>query len=284
MRIIIIGNIVNIIGNYLFINGIWHFPQLGLNGAAIGTILSRFFMLAAFVWYFYFKKKYAQWLQGFKEAPLKLTQIKQIAQKGTMLGLQMLVEAGAFGFAGIMVGWMGTSGLAAHQIVISLSTLGFMVYQGMGAATTILISQSYGAKMKSTMQQQAKQSALLTVPLSLAIACFFFMLRHYLPNIFTDDAKVIEVSSNLLIVLALFQLTDALQIIYGSAVRAMTDVKIPVLLLLFSYFAISLPVGYAFAFPLNYKEVGIWLAFPIGVSLAYIFLKSRFRYLIRRIN
>jgi len=281
MIIIVVGNMVNIIGNYLFIFGKLGAPELALNGAAIGTIMSRFFMLFAFVWFFAIKKKYAFYLTGYKTATTNIKDIINIAKKGTLLGVQMLIEASAFGLAGIMIGWMGAPGLAAHQIAISLSSLGFMVYQGMGAATTILVSQSYGAGSKTLMKIQTKRAAILMIPLSLATGLFFFLLRDYLPMIFTTDVEVKQITSMLLIVLALFQLPDALQIIYASAVRAMADVKIPLIYLIISYFAISLPVGYMLAFEFNYNQVGMWLSFPIGVSLAYIFLRFRFNRLLR---
>lgn len=281
MIIIVVGNIVNIIGNYLFIFGKFGCPALALNGAAIGTLMSRVFMLLAFMYLFGIQKKYARYLPSYRQTPIRLTIMVDIVKKGALLGFQMLVETSAFALAGIMIGWMGAAGLAAHQIAISLSTLGFMVYQGMGAATTILISQSYGARMKDVMQKQAKRVSKLIVPLSLGTALFFFLLRDYLPLIFTSDPEVIEITSSLIIILALFQLPDALQIIYGSAVRAMADVKIPLAFMVMTYFAISLPVGYFLAFEMQFAQIGMWLSFPIGVSLAYLLLRFRFKRLLR---
>ncbi|MCL3781956.1 MATE family efflux transporter [Prolixibacteraceae bacterium JC049] len=282
MYIIIAGNLVNIVGNYLFIYGKMGVSPMGLDGAAIGTILSRIFMLLAFFYLFVFRKRYGTWLTNFTASSIQWELATKITRKGVMLGLQMLIEAGAFGLAGIMIGWMGAPGLAAHQIAISLSSLGFMVYQGLGSATTILVSQSFGAGSKKRMLIQAKQSAILVIPLSLITALFFFIFRDALPLIFSNDTEVIRITSTLLIILALFQLPDALQIIYGSAVRAMTDVKLPVIFLFISYFIVSLPVGYLFAFTFKYQQLGIWLAFPIGVSLAYLFLKFRFKFLLKR--
>lgn len=283
MLIIIAGNIVNIIGNYLFIFGKFGFPTLALNGAAIGTILSRFFMLFAFLWFFGSRKKYARFLPDFKNARIQAAEMLTITKKGTLLGFQILIEASAFCLAGIMIGWMGAPGLAAHQIAISLSSLGFMVYQGMGAATTILISQSYGAGLKDIMKLQAKRATILMVPLSLATALFFVLLRDYLPLIFTSDLEVKKITSMLLIVLAVFQLPDALQIIYASAVRAMADVKMPLFYMFVSYFIVSLPAGYFLAFKLNFNQVGMWLSFPIGISLAYLFLRFRFKRLLKSV-
>lgn len=283
MIIILGGNLVNILGNYIFIFGKFGFTEMALNGAAIGTILSRIFMFLAFIWVFGVKKRFNNYLGDFKLVQIKLETVIKIGKKGVLLGLQMLIEAGAFGFAGIMIGWLGAPGLAAHQIAISLSNLGFMIYLGMGAATTILISQSYGAGSKTQMHNEARKSVWLTVPLSIGLSLFFFLLRNYLPGIFTEDAEVKRIASTLLIVLALYQLPDALQIIYTAAVRAMADVKLPVIYLLLSYFVISLPVAYAFAFVLGYKHVGIWIAFPIGMCFAYLFMRFRFFRLLKMV-
>jgi len=283
MQIIIVGNIVNIFGNYMYIFGKFGAPELGLNGAAIGTILSRIFMMLAFYGYFGLLKKYKTYTHGFKSAYIDFKLIKKIGKKGSVLGLQMLIEAGAFGFAGIMIGWLGAPGLAAHQIVISLSTIGFMVYHGMGSATTILISQSFGSRSKTKMKIQVKRAIFLTIPLSLIASIFFFSLRNYLPLIFTDDPDVIRISSTLLIILSLFQLPDALQIIYAAAVRALADVKIPALLLFISFFIICLPTGYFLAFKLNLKQQGLWISFPIGLYFTFLFLRFRFNKLISKI-
>ena len=280
MRIVIIGNIVNILGNYVFIFGKFGVAELGLNGAAIGTILSRLFMMFGFCAYFMFSKKYTVYTQGIKSSKIMLHLLLKITKKGSMLGLQMLIEAGAFGFAGIMIGWMGAPGLAAHQIVISLSMLGFMVYQGMGAATTILISRSYGLKSKSMIQIQIKKIMHLIFPLSIITSLFFFVFRNYLPLIFTSDAEVIKISSSLLVILAVFQLPDALQLTYAAAVRAFADVKIPVILLFISFFVLCLPAGYLLAFKLDLKQIGIWLSFPVGVSFTFMFLRLRFKRLV----
>ena len=146
MTIVLIANVINIIGNYTFMFGKLGIESLGLNGAAIGTIMARIFMVLAFVFVIKFQKRYNRFLKGYGRATVSIQQIASILKKGFQVGVQMVTEASSFCLAGVMIGWMGKVGLAAYQVAMSLSTLGFMVYQGMGSATTILVSHSWGEK------------------------------------------------------------------------------------------------------------------------------------------
>jgi MATE family multidrug resistance protein len=282
MYIVLSANLVNILFNYLFMYGVAGFPEWGLNGAAVGTVIARFFMLAAF--YIVFKKKdlFSQYLRLFAEEVINLVQVKLIARKGLLLGIQMLIEATAFGFAGIMVGWLGAKGLAAHQIAMSLSSLGFMVYQGVGTATTILVSQFSSGKSQVQMKLIAKKSAMLIIPLSLLLGILFYSLRNILPCAYTSSQEVQSISSILLIVLAIYQIPDALQIVYASAVRGLADVKVPVVMMFCSYFLLTLPASYYFAFVAGYDQLGIWMGFPPGLLLAYLMLKNRYKKMVLR--
>jgi len=284
MLIVLSANFVNVAGNNMFMFGKFGISPQGLNGAAIGTIIARFYMLLAFFLLFRFKNKYIRFLRGYSRVRINLDHIGQIAKKGLLLGIQMVTEACAFGLAGIMIGWMGQTGLAAYQVAISLSTLGFMVYQGMGVATTILVSQCVGIKAYNNVQEVAILASKMIVPISLIMTVFFIICRSWLPMVFSTDHQVQQMASLFLIVLGIYQLPDALQIIFSSAVRGLADVKLPTYLTILSHIFIALPTSYLFAFLLKFHQIGIWFGFPLALTISFFFMFLRFRYLLKRID
>jgi MATE family multidrug resistance protein len=194
----------------------------------------------------------------------------------------MFSEASAFIVAGIMIGWVSDTGLAAHQIVMSLSTFGFMLYQGIGAGTTIRISQFSARQVPILMRQASNASLQIVMAMVFIISTAFILLRNWLPQLFTNDAEVIDMASKMIVVLVIFQLFDAIQIIYSSILRGMADATIPGLLTLISYFGIAIPTSYWAAFIGGYHEIGIWLGFPVGLGVCALLFHFRIKKLHKR--
>ncbi|WP_439185093.1 MATE family efflux transporter [Carboxylicivirga taeanensis] len=274
MTVTLMANVINIIGNYVLIFGKFGAPELGLYGAGWSTLIARIMM--AIVMTLFIRKLKPLTASDIKLSIGKMLQtIRSIIKLGIPMGLHIFSEASAFIVAGIMIGWISDTGLAAHQIVISLSTFGFMLYQGIGAGTTIRISQ-FSARQVPTLIKQASQASFQIVfVMVLIISSTFLLLRHWLPQLFTNDAEVIAMASDMIVVLVLFQLFDAVQIIYSSILRGMADATIPGILTIISYFGIAIPFSYWAAFAGGFGEIGIWLGFPVGLGICALLFHFR---------
>ncbi|MBL7869975.1 MAG: MATE family efflux transporter [Cyclobacteriaceae bacterium] len=283
--IIVVGcNIVNILLNYVLIFGHFGFPELGLNGAGWATLISRCLMALSIMGYVYYGKKFRAYQAGFSFGNYSRSLISKMLHIGLPAGSQFIFEAGAFGFSALMMGWIGTTALAAHQIAINLATISYMTTSGLGAAAAIRVGNFLGQNDRNNMRSSAFSMIGMSVVLMMAWALLFIFGRHFLPGLYIEDESVIELTSSLLIVAAFFQLSDGIQVVTAGALRGLQDVKIPSLLIFVAYWVIALPLGYWLAFPLNMGANGIWIGLSIGLTLTATAMVVRFNRLSRSKN
>ena len=178
--------------------------------------------------------------------------------------------------AAIMIGWIGTTPLAAHQIAINLASITYMVALGIAAAATIRVGNQIGKKDYKTMRNAAMTCIIMAIGLMSVAAIVFILGRNFLPQLYISDPEVIRQAAILLIVAALFQLSDGVQVIALGALRGMSDVKIPTLITLVAYWVIGLPLGYLFGFTLGQGALGVWYGLLAGLSIAAVLLYIRF--------
>ncbi|NLR91768.1 MATE family efflux transporter [Flammeovirga agarivorans] len=277
MYITLIGNIVNIVGDFIFVFGLLGMPKMGLLGAGVGTLLARIVMGIAAVYVFKKRKAYQPFVELYQDAVIKAKEIKEFFQNGIPTAFQLLLESSAFSISTIMMGWISEVGLAAHQVAISLSTLGFMVYQGIGAATGILVSQSFGERDFKQVNKITNASLVIIIAMSLGAVVFFITGRSWLPNLFTQDPEIIAFVQVFLIWLASYQTADAIEIVYSGALRGLHDFKVPMWLIFISYFILAIPFSYMCAFHWGQGEAGIWMGFPLGLSIICLFFVARYK-------
>ena len=279
MWLLIIGNTLNIIGNYVLIYGEFGFPELGLIGAGLSTLFSRILMVVAFAYIFFFTKRYEQYRSGFFRLPLTKKFVSHLNKLGWPVGIQMGLETASFSLSAVMVGWLGHDALAAHQIVITVSTATFMVYYGMGAAVAVRVSNYKSNDDIKNIRKTASAGFHLTLIISIVLSSIVFLLRHNFVNWFGQSGNM-EINAmilTLMLPLILYQFGDALQINYANALRGIADVKPMMIIAFFSYFVVSLPIGYVFGFICNWGILGVWMALPIGLTTAGLLLWTRFR-------
>lgn len=281
MGIVIGSNLINIGLNYILIFGKLGAPALGLNGAGWATLISRTIMAIAMMSYIYFAKKYKTYQGGFNAGGYSMHLIKRMLHIGLPAGSQFIFEASAFGFSAIMMGWLGTTALAAHQIAINLATISYMTTSGLGAAATIRVGNFLGQHDTVNMRAAAFAMIWMAVAIMAAWALLFIFGRYALPSLYIDNLSVIDLTASLLIFAAFFQLSDGIQVVTAGALRGLQDVKIPSLLILVAYWVIALPLGYTLAFPLAFGANGIWLGLFIGLTLTATAMVVRFRRLSR---
>lgn len=281
MYILLCGNVLNIAGNYFLIFGPGFFPELGLLGAGFSTLLSRIFILTVFVYIFFFTSRYGRFKKGFYRLKGDSGILLRIAKMGMPIALQMGMETGAFNLSVIMMGWIGTAALAAHQAVATFTTIGFMLYYGIGSAITILVSNAKGAGEISKIKSIADAGFHVITVLALCIVIVMAVFRQHVGYLFTDSEEVNIIVALLIIPTMVYQFGDGMQVAYANALRGIGDVKPMALIAFVCYFVICLPVAYLFGFVCRGGAMGIWWGFPIGLTLAGILFYFRFRYKMR---
>lgn len=276
MIIVVSSNLLNILLNYVLIFGKYGFPELGLNGAGWATLISKFVMAIAMMAYVYYARKFAPYRNGFSFGNYSASLCKRMLNIGIPAGSQFIFEAGAFGFSAIMMGWLGTTALAAHQIAINLATISYMTTSGMGAAATIRVGNFLGLRDQKNLRGSALVMIWMSVVFMSAWAVLFIAGRYWLPELYIDDVAVIQLTATLLIIAAFFQLSDGIQVVTAGALRGIQDVKIPSLLIFVAYWIISLPLGYVLAFPLKLQALGIWIGLLVGLTITASAMVIRF--------
>ena len=271
------GNLLNIAGNYALIYGKWGLPELGLLGAGISTLFSRIVMVIVFAFIFFYTKRYAHYLAGFKRSLVNRPDLKRLNGLGWPIAMQMGMETASFSLSAIMIGWIGTNALAAHQIMLSVSQICFMMYYGMGAAIAVRVSNFKGQNDILNVRRSAYAGFHIIMLMAVLTSLPIFLLRNYLGGWFTESEAVSAMVAGLIVPLLLYQFGDGLQITFANALRGIADVKPMMFIAFIAYFIISLPVGYFCGFVLDLGTYGVWMAFPFGLTSAGIMLFLRFR-------
>ena len=274
MWIMLSANLLNIIGNSLLIYGVWGLPALGLTGAGISTLTSRIFMFVAFAILFFRKQSYRRYLVGYHRTTYNTGDLKVLNRMGMMVGLQMGMETALFSISGVMIGWLGTVPLAAHQVVASISTLGFMVYYGVGSAVSIRVSNFFGRGDIAGVRRATLAGTHLLGLLAISVSVFFLLVREHIGWLYTSSEDVVNLVAVLMVILVFYQFGDSLQIIFANALRGVADVT--------SMAVISFIGSYICGFVLDWGIEGIWLGYPVGLTLTGGMMCWRFYYFLRK--
>ena len=282
MWILLSGNLLNIVGNYALIYGKFGLPEMGLIGAGYSTLASRIFMLAAFIVVFLSKPSYRAYRRGFKRMWVMPNRLLRITKIGMPIAFQQGLEAATFSLTAIMVGWLGSTELAAHQVVISISTISFTTYLGLGAATAIKTSYYKGARDFEQIRKTTVAGVHLGIVVSTLTCIVLYLLRNDISYLFSDDPVVSTFVVMLLPILMLYQYVDGAQIVLANALRGLSDVKSIMWISFVTNFLIAIPAGYILGFPLGMGIQGIWLAYPIGFLFSVALLGIRAHKLMNR--
>ena len=270
------GNVINILGNWVLIYGVAGFPELGLLGAGISTLVSRILMALAMVGMLMTGKNFGEYRRDILHSSLTKADFREMNRLGWPVALQLGMESAAFTLSCVMVGWLGTIPLAAHQVMITLSQLFYLVLSGMAAALAIRVSHFMGQKDYSAVRRNAYDGFRLNLLFSLCMGLPVFLLRHQIGGWFNDNVEVQAYVATLIILMMVYQFGDGLQYTFANALRGIACVKPMVLYAFIAYFVISLPLGYTLGFPCGLGILGIWLAFPFGLTIAGEMYRRRF--------
>ena len=277
MWILLGGNVLNIVGNYLLIYGTFGFPELGLLGGGLSTLFARLMMLVVFIGIFFLSPRYKTFLRGFRRSYANRADFRLLNKLGWPIALQMGMETASFSLCAIMLGWLGETPLAAHQIMNTITTLCFMIYYGMGAAIAVRVSYFRGQEDMPNLRRSAYAGFHLILVWGLFLCTIVFCIRHQLGSWYTDSEEVRQLVAVLVIPMLAYQFGDGLQIAFANALRGLAAVKPMMYIAFVAYIILSLPTSYIFGFLLDWGTVGIWMGFPVGLTSAGIAFYLRFR-------
>tara|TARA_R110000787_G_scaffold81036_2_gene175906 strand:+ start:64617 stop:66008 length:1392 start_codon:yes stop_codon:yes gene_type:complete len=284
----LIGNVINIVLNYLFIFGKFGFPEMGIVGAAIGTLVSRVVMVI-YLWYLLSQHhKSRAFVLNIKFFTLSKKMIKKLYSLGFPSAMQMFFEVAIFTAAIWLSGILGKNPQAANQIALNLSSMTFMVAMGLSVTAMIRVGNQKGLKRYIELRRIAFSIFMIATIFGVVFAILFFLFSGMLPKMYldlndptkmVDNYEVITIASKLLLIAAVFQITDTIQVVALGALRGMQDVKIPTLMTFISYWVIGFPISYYLSLYTDYKSAGIWIGLLAGLTSSGILLFVRFNYL-----
>lgn len=281
MWTIVLANGVNVLFNWLLIYGVAGFPEWGLSGAGIATLFSRMLTLLLVIIYFFYGQAFRMSVRGFCSMYWSPRNLRRLLKIGIPVGTYSGVETASFTVALIFVTQLGKIPLATHQILCVVTTIGFFIYYGLGAATTILVS-----KYRTLGQlDEARRITSAALRLCIAAACLamsiMYLSKDIIGYLFTDEKAIVEMTAIALIPVILYQLGDAIQVLYANALRGMEDVTHLAIYASLTHLVLEPSLAYTFGFCLGIEDHGlqltaIWSAFPIGLLLLGLLLRRRF--------
>ena len=291
MYAVIFSNVIHVGINYVLIYGIWFFPKMGMMGAAIGTVISRIAMLIFMHYALSRNAQLKQYFSNFSFSEIKKSMLKKIVALGLPSSMQMLFEVALFTAAVWLSGFLGKTNQAANQIALSLASMTFMFAMGLSVAAMVRVGNQKGLKDYVNLRIVARSIFLLAIIIEIVFALLFIALHNYLPHWFVnaddaiqlkDNTEVIKIASTLLIVAAIFQISDGLQVVVLGALRGLQDVKIPTVITFVAYWVIGFPISFYLGLYTPLKATGIWIGLLAGLTAAALFLYLRFNYLTRQ--
>nr|WP_307777152.1 MATE family efflux transporter [Flavobacterium panacis] len=292
MYAMVMANVLHVGINYVLIYGIWIFPKMGIIGAALGTVISRIFLVMFMHIMLSRRDDLKRFFKNFSFEEIQKATIKKIISIGFPSAMQMLFEVVLFTASIWLCGNIGKTSQAANQIALSLASMTFMFAMGLSVTSMVRVSNQRGLMDYKKLIVVARSIFLLAIILETIFAIFFIVFHNYLPYIFLnmentgqilDNEEVISIASKLLLIAAVFQISDGIQVVVLGALRGLQDVKIPMYITFVAYWIIGFPISYYLGEYTELKAQGVWIGLLAGLTAAATFLYIRFQYLTKRL-
>jgi MATE family multidrug resistance protein len=272
---VLAANLINIALNWVFIFGNLGSPALGVTGASLATSIGRWAM--ALMLLALSGRELAHHLRPWRPETGALRPLVRMVRLGVPIGTQYLLEYGAFAAAALLMGVLGTTQMAAHQIAINLASFTFMVPLGVSTATAVLVGQAIGAGDDGRARRAATSGMLLGTAFMVLSAAAFTLFPHGLARIYTGDAVVVALAAMLIPIAGVFQVFDGVQAVAAGVLRGIGDTHAPALINVVGFWLIGLPVSWLLAFRYGGGAVGLWWGIVVGLAAVAIILLVRVR-------
>jgi MATE family multidrug resistance protein len=266
---------------YALIHGALGVPRLDLLGAGLATTLVNVAMCTAVIWICYSCRPFKKYrvLGRFWRADWEL--MRKLIAIGLPISGALMLEWGLFSSAALLMGWIGTTALAAHQIALQVATILFMVPFGISLAATVRVGHAVGRRDPVATRRAGFGAIALGAALMVVMTVVVAALRDAIPLLFLGshapgDAAVAQLAATLLVIGASFFVTDGVQTIAAGALRGLNDTRVPMLFAAISFWLIGFTCAYGLAFPAGLGAVGIWIGFSIAVATFAALLVCRF--------
>jgi len=279
LRVAVVANIANAGLDYVFIYGAFGVPAMGVFGVGLATAVCTFVM-AGVAALGVFGGSYREF--GLEPHRPDRARMAEILRIGVPVGFQIGAEMGVFAMTALMIGWIGSGPLAAHQVAITLASFTFMVPLGVSVAAAVRVGQSLGAGDPAGAARAGRIAIVMGVLFMSTSALVFLLAPQVLVRMFTDDPSVVALGKDLLRVAGVFQISDGMQIVAAGCLRGAADTKVSLIMNLVGHWCVGLPVGYALAFHAGLGAQGLWIGLTVsltivGVALVWRFLRGRWQ-------
>ena len=281
MWISLAGNIVNILLNYIFIFGAWGAEEMGAEGAGLATLLARIGQMVAIIVVFFAWQRLRIYRTFFSRNALKLRSIVSLLRIGCPISFQMVLESAAFILTSILALSFGEVAAGSMQVAFSIANIAWMITVAIGSASTILVSHIYGSGNRVELRPTVMATYHLGLVWATFMAFVFVAFRWPIAEVFTDNAEVIELTAQLMLLIAIYQFSDSIQGLSISMLRGLQDVKVIMPIVLCSYLLLNIPVGVVLAYHFVLECSGLVVGLIVGLSSAALLTALRIRRNIR---
>ncbi|HQZ26565.1 MAG TPA: MATE family efflux transporter [Verrucomicrobiales bacterium] len=273
---IILGGVgANILLNWILIWGELGAPALGLEGAGVATLLARSATLIALIAWCRQSKTMNLWVPRHWLRRPDPASIRSLIKVGLPASLQLLAEVSAFVIATILIGTIGKASLASHQVAITCVSTVFMVPLGLSMAMTVRIGEAWGAQAHARLRPLIVSGWIIGATFTVGSALTFLLFPDVIAGWFLFEADARAVAAALLSIAAIFQFSDAIQILSMGSLRGLDDVAVPAWIAVFAYWVVSIPIGWWLAFRLGWGASGMWWGITLGLTISAILLSLR---------
>ena len=278
----VIGNVINIILNYGLIYGKWGLPTLGYMGSAWASFIARMFMGISFLIYIFRSPVTNEIKMVFSQVKLNMSELRELWKIGFNSAMQFTFEVAAFVIAGLMAGSFGKEQIDAHGVALSIAAFTYMFGSGISSAVTIRVGIFSAQQNWLEIKNAAYTAIKLVLMVMSTCGILFLIFNHQFPKAFSAEPAIVDLAASLLIIAAMFQLFDGLQVTIIGVLRGLEDVRWPTAITLVGYWVIALPLAYLLAFNFHLQTIGIWIALLSSLMFVALCLLWRLNYLLKK--
>lgn len=284
MWVTLFGNALNIGLNYLFIFGHCGFDAMGAEGAGLATLISRVGQTFIMLGYFLLARNIRIYRVAMSFGAFSRATLLRLLKVGYPISFQMVLESAAFILTSILALSFGEVAAGSMQVAFSIANIAWMITVALGSASTIALSHIYGSSSRRELRPMVMATYHLGLVWALAMALFFVVGRVAIADMFTDNAAIVALTSELMLLIAVYQFSDAVQGLSISMMRGLQDVKIIMPIVLCSYLGLNIPVGMLLAYHFELGCHGLVIGLIVGLTAAALLTLFRLRRTVRRLS